>query len=199
MVSLCVHSISHSLPLSKTSKWIFFFYSWQVDQLFRAQLFHDRKQFEERRRMSPADRAKTPCVDYLSPALHDVGGSGEDQSSVQWHPLSLSFFFPWLPYEKWSSPKRVPLFSRATEQLRKETGEFLLRVMTQMKRPRCSWSSQEERPQWEEVGGGGAKTSFPRGQVSSSSASWHRRQGVPLGDVRHRYACCMASKGPVPS
>ena len=34
----------------------------QVDQLFRAQLFHDRKQYEERRRMSADERAKTPVV-----------------------------------------------------------------------------------------------------------------------------------------
>ena len=32
----------------------------KVDQLFRAQLFHDRKQFEERMRMSPEQRSKTP-------------------------------------------------------------------------------------------------------------------------------------------
>ena len=37
----------------------------QVDQLFRAQLFHDRKQYEERRRMSPEERAKAAPVDYL--------------------------------------------------------------------------------------------------------------------------------------
>jgi isocitrate lyase len=44
----------------------------KVDQLFRAQLFHDRKQFEERRRMSPEDRAKTPCVDYMNPIIADA-------------------------------------------------------------------------------------------------------------------------------
>jgi len=44
----------------------------KVDQLFRAQLFHDRKQYEERRRMSPEDRAKTPCVDYLNPIIADA-------------------------------------------------------------------------------------------------------------------------------
>jgi len=44
----------------------------KVDQLFRAQLFHDRKQFEERRRMSPEDRAKTPTVDYLNPIIADA-------------------------------------------------------------------------------------------------------------------------------
>eukprot|EP00930_Biecheleria_cincta_P056135 TRINITY_DN422_c0_g1_i6.p1 TRINITY_DN422_c0_g1~~TRINITY_DN422_c0_g1_i6.p1 ORF type:complete len:546 (-),score=123.36 TRINITY_DN422_c0_g1_i6:112-1749(-) len=44
----------------------------KVDQLFRAQLFHDRKQFEERRRMSPDERAKTPIVDYLNPIIADA-------------------------------------------------------------------------------------------------------------------------------
>ncbi|CAE8708798.1 unnamed protein product [Polarella glacialis] len=44
----------------------------KVDQLFRAQLFHDRKQFEERLRMSPADRAKTPAVNFLNPIIADA-------------------------------------------------------------------------------------------------------------------------------
>merc|ERR1719517_370999 len=44
----------------------------KVDQLFRAQLFHDRKQFEERRRMSPEDRAKQTAVDYLNPIIADA-------------------------------------------------------------------------------------------------------------------------------
>merc|ERR1719198_117975 len=44
----------------------------KVDQLFRAQLFHDRRQFEERRRMSPADRAKAPQVDYMNPIVADA-------------------------------------------------------------------------------------------------------------------------------
>merc|ERR1712217_184862 len=44
----------------------------KVDQLFKAQLFHDRKQFEARRRMSPEDRAKTPVVDYLNPIIADA-------------------------------------------------------------------------------------------------------------------------------
>ena len=30
-------------------------------------------------------------------------------------------FFGWLPHQKWPSPKRVPFFSRVTEQLRKAT------------------------------------------------------------------------------
>merc|ERR1719388_676500 len=32
----------------------------KVDQLFRAQCFHDRKQFEARRRMTAEERAATP-------------------------------------------------------------------------------------------------------------------------------------------
>jgi len=44
----------------------------KVDQLFRAQLFHDRKQFEERHRMTPEARSKTPCVDYLNPIIADA-------------------------------------------------------------------------------------------------------------------------------
>jgi len=44
----------------------------KVDQLFRAQLFHDRKQYEERRRMSPEERAKKPVVNYLNPIIADA-------------------------------------------------------------------------------------------------------------------------------
>merc|ERR1719226_484936 len=44
----------------------------KVDQLFRAQLFHDRKQFEARRRMSAEERAKTPAVNYLNPIIADA-------------------------------------------------------------------------------------------------------------------------------
>merc|ERR1719329_1755878 len=44
----------------------------KVDQLFKAQLFHDRKQYEERRRMSPEERAKQPPVDYLNPIIADA-------------------------------------------------------------------------------------------------------------------------------
>merc|ERR1712194_359524 len=39
----------------------------KVDQLFKAQLFHDRKQYEARRRMSAEERSKTPPVDYMNP------------------------------------------------------------------------------------------------------------------------------------
>jgi isocitrate lyase len=44
----------------------------KVDQLVRAQLFHDRKQYEERRRMTPEQRAKTPAVDFLNPIIADA-------------------------------------------------------------------------------------------------------------------------------
>jgi len=44
----------------------------KVDQLFKAQLFHDRKQYEERRRMTPEERAKTPTVDYFNPIIADA-------------------------------------------------------------------------------------------------------------------------------
>jgi isocitrate lyase len=44
----------------------------KVDQLFKAQLFHDRKQYEERRRMAPEERAKTPVVDYFPPIIADA-------------------------------------------------------------------------------------------------------------------------------
>jgi len=44
----------------------------KVDQLFKAQLFHDRKQYEERRRMKPEDRAKTKPVDYFNPIIADA-------------------------------------------------------------------------------------------------------------------------------
>merc|ERR1712127_734020 len=36
------------------------------------QLFHDRKQFEARRRMSPEERAKTPVVNYINPIIADA-------------------------------------------------------------------------------------------------------------------------------
>jgi isocitrate lyase len=44
----------------------------KVEQLFKAQLFHDRKQFEERRRMSPEERGKTKVVDYMNPIIADA-------------------------------------------------------------------------------------------------------------------------------
>merc|ERR1719159_1918677 len=44
----------------------------KVDQLFRAQLFHDRRQYEERRRMTPEARAKASQVDYPNPIVADA-------------------------------------------------------------------------------------------------------------------------------
>jgi isocitrate lyase len=44
----------------------------KVDQLFRAQLFHDRKQYQERRCMTPEERAAAPMVDYLNPIIADA-------------------------------------------------------------------------------------------------------------------------------
>merc|ERR1719443_2050637 len=44
----------------------------KVDQLFRAQLFHDRRQFQERRAMSADDRAKHKAVDFLNPIIADA-------------------------------------------------------------------------------------------------------------------------------
>merc|ERR1719181_1613806 len=44
----------------------------KVDQLFKAQMYHDRKQYEERRRMTLEARAKTPAVDYFNPIIADA-------------------------------------------------------------------------------------------------------------------------------
>merc|ERR1719329_1871017 len=44
----------------------------KVEQLFKAQLFHDRKQWAERRGMTPEQRAKSPVVDYMNPIIADA-------------------------------------------------------------------------------------------------------------------------------
>merc|ERR1719387_3303061 len=44
----------------------------KVDQLFRTQLFHDRRQFEERRNMSAAERASAKPVDFMNPIIADA-------------------------------------------------------------------------------------------------------------------------------
>merc|ERR1719502_2246282 len=44
----------------------------KVEQLFKAQLFHDRKQYAERRGWTPEQRAKTAAVDYLNPIIADA-------------------------------------------------------------------------------------------------------------------------------
>ena len=44
----------------------------KVDQLFRAQMFHDRKQYEHRRRQTPEWRKANPPVDYMNPIIADA-------------------------------------------------------------------------------------------------------------------------------
>merc|ERR1719355_456994 len=44
----------------------------KVEQLFKAQHFHDRKQMEFRRRMTPDAREKKPAVDYFNPIIADA-------------------------------------------------------------------------------------------------------------------------------
>merc|ERR1712232_538230 len=44
----------------------------KVDQLFRAQLFHDRKQQEERMGKDDAWRAANPPVNYINPIIADA-------------------------------------------------------------------------------------------------------------------------------
>jgi isocitrate lyase len=44
----------------------------KVEHLFAAQLFHDRKQREERSRMTDAQLASTPAIDYLRPIIADA-------------------------------------------------------------------------------------------------------------------------------
>merc|ERR1712224_854406 len=43
----------------------------KVDQLFRAQIFHDRRQFQERT-MTPEERAKHTPVDFMNPIIADA-------------------------------------------------------------------------------------------------------------------------------
>ncbi|TFK40624.1 isocitrate lyase icl [Crucibulum laeve] len=44
----------------------------KVEHLFMAQLFHDRKQREARARLSDAELAQTPAIDYLRPIVADA-------------------------------------------------------------------------------------------------------------------------------
>ena len=44
----------------------------KVEHLFMAQLFHDRKQREERTRLSEAELSSTPPIDYLRPIIADA-------------------------------------------------------------------------------------------------------------------------------
>ncbi|KAF3046076.1 hypothetical protein E8E12_010881 [Didymella heteroderae] len=43
----------------------------QVQRLFKAQQLHDRKNWDNRRKMSPEQRAKTPYLDYMRPIIAD--------------------------------------------------------------------------------------------------------------------------------
>ena len=43
----------------------------QVQRLSKAQSMHDRKHWDARRKMSPAERSKTPYIDYLRPIIAD--------------------------------------------------------------------------------------------------------------------------------
>ncbi|KAL8736352.1 MAG: hypothetical protein Q9181_002457 [Wetmoreana brouardii] len=43
----------------------------QVQRLFKAQQYHDRKHWDARRRMSPSERRKTPYIDYMRPIIAD--------------------------------------------------------------------------------------------------------------------------------
>jgi isocitrate lyase len=44
----------------------------KVEHLFFAQLFHDRRQHEERMTATPEERAKMPFIDYLRPIIADA-------------------------------------------------------------------------------------------------------------------------------
>lgn len=44
----------------------------KVDQLFKAQVFHDRRQWEERRNLSRKKLEVTPYVDFLKPIIADA-------------------------------------------------------------------------------------------------------------------------------
>ena len=50
----------------------------KVQHLFMAQLFHDRKQREDRQSLSPAERKKTPYVDYLRPIVGSLSSLAFD-------------------------------------------------------------------------------------------------------------------------
>jgi isocitrate lyase len=64
----------------------------KVEQLFRAQMFHDRRQREERSRMTLEQRAKTPAIDFLRPIIADgdtgFGGVTSVMKLVKMHVLA---------------------------------------------------------------------------------------------------------------
>lgn len=44
----------------------------KVQQLFKAQQFHDRKQYESRMRQDAEWRTRNPAIDYLRPIIADA-------------------------------------------------------------------------------------------------------------------------------
>lgn len=64
----------------------------KVEQLFRAQLFHDRRQREERSRMTHEQRVATPAIDFLRPIIADgdtgFGGVTSVMKLVKMHVLA---------------------------------------------------------------------------------------------------------------
>jgi len=54
----------------------------QVQRLFKAQLHHDRKHYDERCQLAPEQRAKKPWVDYLRPIIADADTGHGGLSSV---------------------------------------------------------------------------------------------------------------------
>ena len=70
----------NQVPISQTTPWTQFqtryrsllSHLMQVEHLFMAQLFHDRKQRSARRDMTPEERANTPYIDFLRPIIADA-------------------------------------------------------------------------------------------------------------------------------
>jgi len=60
----------------------------QVQRLFKAQQYHDRKHWDVRRKLSAAERTKTPYVDYLRPIIAD-GDTGYGSHSRLMHIVAL--------------------------------------------------------------------------------------------------------------
>ena len=55
----------------------------QVQRLFKAQQLHDRKHWDERRKMTVEERSRIPYIDYLRPIVADgdTGSVGQGISS----------------------------------------------------------------------------------------------------------------------
>jgi isocitrate lyase len=63
----------------------------QVQRIFKAQQLHDRKHWDERRKLSPEKRKNTPYVDYMRPIVAD-GDTGyvQENNLATWNRLILS-------------------------------------------------------------------------------------------------------------